>query len=223
MRKILAIVALLAATSSNAATIVWNTWTSATVGAPTGGSAAGTAGAVAVTYNGEVTQLVANYPSWGPNGTFNGGTVGNAPASNNGIIRIIGGTGTGTNTITFATAVNDPVLAIWSLGQNGLQADFTFNVAAAALSIQAGGPSTEYGGAALTQIGNVIRGSEGNGVVQFAGTYNSISWTNPTAEDWYGFNVGYASVVPEPQSWALLIAGFGLVGAAARRRRVVAA
>ncbi len=29
--------------------------------------------------------------------------------------------------------------------------------------------------------------------------------------------------VPEPASWAMLIAGFGLVGAAARRRRVVAA
>ncbi|WP_235927667.1 PEPxxWA-CTERM sorting domain-containing protein [Sandarakinorhabdus rubra] len=29
--------------------------------------------------------------------------------------------------------------------------------------------------------------------------------------------------VPEPSSWAMLIAGFGLVGAAARRRRVVAA
>ena len=30
-------------------------------------------------------------------------------------------------------------------------------------------------------------------------------------------------VVPEPQSWAMLIAGFGLVGAAARRRRSGAA
>jgi hypothetical protein len=29
--------------------------------------------------------------------------------------------------------------------------------------------------------------------------------------------------IPEPQSWAMLIAGFGLVGAAARRRRVVTA
>lgn len=29
--------------------------------------------------------------------------------------------------------------------------------------------------------------------------------------------------IPEPQSWAMLIAGFGLVGAAARRRRVTAA
>jgi hypothetical protein len=30
-------------------------------------------------------------------------------------------------------------------------------------------------------------------------------------------------VIPEPQSWAMLIAGFGLVGAAARRRRAAAA
>jgi hypothetical protein len=28
-----------------------------------------------------------------------------------------------------------------------------------------------------------------------------------------------ASAVPEPQSWALLIAGFGVVGAGMRRRR----
>jgi hypothetical protein len=31
------------------------------------------------------------------------------------------------------------------------------------------------------------------------------------------------NAVPEPQSWAMLIAGFGLVGAVARRRKVAAA
>jgi hypothetical protein len=34
---------------------------------------------------------------------------------------------------------------------------------------------------------------------------------------------GGTGVVPEPASWAMLITGFGLVGAAARRRRAAAA
>ncbi|MEN9933327.1 MAG: hypothetical protein RIS17_1900 [Pseudomonadota bacterium] len=34
---------------------------------------------------------------------------------------------------------------------------------------------------------------------------------------------GNGNAVPEPASWAMLIAGFGLVGAAARRRRAVSA
>jgi len=37
----------------------------------------------------------------------------------------------------------------------------------------------------------------------------------------FAYNGG--GVVPEPASWAMLIAGFGLVGAAARRRRAVTA
>jgi MYXO-CTERM domain-containing protein len=36
-------------------------------------------------------------------------------------------------------------------------------------------------------------------------------------------NVSVTGSVPEPHAWAMLIAGFGLVGAAARRRRNVAA
>jgi hypothetical protein len=37
------------------------------------------------------------------------------------------------------------------------------------------------------------------------------------------FTASFDNVVPEPQTWALMIAGFGLVGAAARRRRSLAA
>ena len=36
-------------------------------------------------------------------------------------------------------------------------------------------------------------------------------------------SIDYAGVVPEPESWALLIGGIGLAGAAARRQRRVAA
>jgi hypothetical protein len=41
--------------------------------------------------------------------------------------------------------------------------------------------------------------------------------------DVLSFSIGSAAVVPEPQSWALLIAGFGLTGAALRRRRAAIA
>jgi hypothetical protein len=36
------------------------------------------------------------------------------------------------------------------------------------------------------------------------------------------YSVGPVSGVPEPENWAMLIAGFGLVGAVSRRRRAVA-
>jgi hypothetical protein len=43
---------------------------------------------------------------------------------------------------------------------------------------------------------------------------------NYTIIEYGGLSVG--SAVPEPSSWALLIAGFGLIGAAARRKRLFA-
>lgn len=46
-----------------------------------------------------------------------------------------------------------------------------------------------------------------------AGTYE---FTLPN--DRVTFNIGGGTVVPEPASWAMMIAGFGLVGAAMRRR-----
>jgi hypothetical protein len=55
--------------------------------------------------------------------------------------------------------------------------------------------------------------------VQFcSGTrYNLYDSTGFTA------TVESTGAVPEPASWAMLIAGFGLTGAAMRRRRVTAA
>lgn len=39
----------------------------------------------------------------------------------------------------------------------------------------------------------------------------------------YVFSLGNAGVIPEPATWAMLIAGFGLVGASLRRRRLALA
>ena len=83
----------------------------------------------------------------------------------------------------------------------------------------AGGPNAQYGGASISVSGNTVSGREGNGTVQFMGTYSSLSWTNPVYENWYGFNVGIAAAVPEPQAMRLMLPGLLVVALAAARRR----
>ena len=217
----LALVAAALATSglASAATIDWNTWSSNSAG-----SISTTSGPIAVTYSGEMSGQLANYPSWGPAATFADGTiVANAPVAANGIVRLIGGGGGAAvvDTVTFSQAVVNPVFSIWSLGQGGNTASFHF--LGATPVFVAGGPGAEYGGSSITVSGNDVFGTEGDGTVQFIGTFTSLSWTNPVAEDWYGFDVGVAGVagvVPEPGSMGMLLAGLTLTGLAIRRRQV---
>jgi hypothetical protein len=212
-----AVGALFAATSAQADTIDWTNWASGTPGTP--GSASGaTTGGVGVTYTGDILQLVADYPSWTPNASYVGGTVGNAPPQDGGIIKLQGGNGD-INTLTFSQALVDPVIAIWSLGQGGVQASFNF--INAPFTIEAGGPSAEYGGQSITETGDTAYGLEGNGTIQFHGTFKSISWTNPASEFWYGVTVGndINAAVPEPATWAMFLLGFGAIGWTLRTQR----
>jgi len=206
-----------AAQGAQAATIDWTQWGPFNTA---GGTASGTAGGVGVSFSGEVENLFTGYPSWGPAGSYVGGTVSNAPPAAGGIVQQFGGNGAVINTITFSQAETNPVIAIWSLGQGGINASYNF--INAPFTIEAGGPSNEYGGASITASGDTVFGSEGNGVIQFQGTFNSISWTNPTFENWYGFTVG-VDAVPEPASWAMMLVGVGAIGAAMRRSRKVGA
>ena len=215
----LALVAATLAASSlaQAATIDWNSWTSNSAG-----SISTSSGPISVTYSGEMSGYYTNYPSWGPSSTFADGTiVSNGPTGSNGIIHLVGGGGGAAvvDTVTFSHAIVNPVFSIWSLGQGGDTASFNF-IGATPVFVS-GGPGAEYGGSSITVSGNDVMGTEGDGTVQFMGTYTSLSWTNPVAENWYGFNVGVAGVaaaVPEPGSVGMLLAGLTLTGLAIRRR-----
>ena len=112
----------------------------------------------------------------------------------------------------------NPVFAIWSLGQGSIDASFVFNQTP---TFVAGGPSLEYSGSAISVAANTVSGREGNGTVEFFGTFTSLSWTNPVNENWYGFDVGFTSVaaVPEPSTWAMMILGFCGLGFMAHRKR----
>jgi hypothetical protein len=217
MRKYIAGIAVasaLMASSAKADTIDWTTWTASSTGTASGA----TAGGVDVTFTGDIQSLVANYPSWTPNSSYVGGTVGNAPPQSGGIIQLFGGN-TEVDTLTFSTALVNPVISIWSLGQSGI--DASFNFIDAPFTIEAGGPSAEYTGQSITSSGDTVFGVEGNGTIQFLGTYTSISWTNPVYENWYGFTVGndISAAVPEPATWAMFLLGFGAIGWTLRGRR----
>jgi len=197
-----------------AAPITWATWSSNT---------AATAGSVNITYSGQLIGL--ETISWGPTATFSDGAViDNAPPPNSSMVRLTGGTNTGTNSIAFSQTVVNPVFAIWSLGQPGNSANFTFD---ATPTFVAGGGSNEYGGIPISVSGNVVGGTgERNGSVIFYGSFDSISWTNPIFENYYGFTVGISgvanSVIPVPAAVWLFGTGLMAMVGFSRRKRAAA-
>ncbi len=216
------VLAALTTSAPNAkGTTIWTNWTAATAGVNGGGSATGTLDGTTVTYSGELDSFVLNGSSniWLPATSFMGGTATATPIVPNDDLRL-NGSSTGTNTITFGSPVANPVFAIWSLGSPSVPATFTFS---ATPTVEAGGPNSSFGGSAITASGNVVTGREGNGVVQFTGTFTSLSFTD-TFENFYAFTVGMngptsGGAVPEPGSWTLALAGIGLVGVSFLRRR----
>jgi hypothetical protein len=222
MRKYIAGIAAAAAlmaTSAKADTINWTQWT--LNGSASSTASGSIAGGITVSYTGEA-ESVNTIPFWTPATSWQGGTIGNAPLQGEGAIQLFGGPTYGkTDTITFSTALINPVIAIWSLGAGGTPAVFDFG--AQPFSIQAGGPNNPYGGQTITLDGTPgeVAGVEGNGVIQFQGAITSITFTTPTFENWYGFTVGndISAAVPEPATWAMFLLGFGAIGWTLRSRR----
>jgi hypothetical protein len=209
---------VLSLASPPASATIWTDWSSATPSTRgTPGSATGTLNGVAVRYTGDVLNTsVTNgtATNWAPNSSFVGGTVTSSPSTLGDIIDLNGFNFSGPNTVAFASPIVNPILALWSLGSFASLASFTF---VQTPTFEAGGPNSQYGGGPITVSGNVVSGREGNGVVQFTGTFSSISWTD-TFENFYGFTVGAAGTgIPEPVSMSLL--GVGVAGLGFIRRR----
>lgn len=224
-----ALVSLGFATAANAT--VWTIWSDSYTIGLTGAKATGALGGVTVSYDGEINKGITNpacggicfgYPSWTPASTYADGTVvTSAPPPADGTIQLVGGAGTSLDTITFSTPVTDPVIAIWSLGRKGTTAEFVFSAGDTPVFV-AGGKSTEYGGEPIIVSGNTVGGQEGNGTVEFVGTYTSISFKTPEKEGWYGFTVGLASAIPESSTWTMFPLGFAGLGYAGFRRNTKA-
>lgn len=89
----------------------------------------------------------------------------------------------------FSQPVTNPAFAIWSLCTAGKTCSFNFT-AAEPFNLISGGPNSEFGGQSIVVAGSTISGSEANGVVQFIGTYSSLTFTTPIFENYYVFTVG---------------------------------
>jgi hypothetical protein len=164
---------------------------------------------------------------WNPSAPYLSSAVDNAPPDPD-IIRLLGGSTTTTYKLTLSEAIKDPIMAIVSLGQPATFVTYAFDRPFDIVSQGTG----FWGGNATTLVelpGNILRGNEGHGTIQFIGTFDSFSWTAPTAENWHGFQFGIRTAerldpdptgVPEPGSLALIaVAIAGMMAARSRNAR----
>jgi hypothetical protein len=121
-------------------------------------------------------------------------------------------------TLTFTEAIVNPYIALVSVGQHAHGVTYTFNGTASVLS--SGG--NYWGSGSGSASGNTFTGFEYNGILQLAGTFTTLTISTNPGEHWHGFNVGTNAVtapIPEPETYAMMLAGLGLMGMVARRRR----
>lgn len=104
------------------------------------------------------------------------------------ILAFKGGTDKQTDKISFSRPVVNPVMAVMSLGRSGIPTRYVFGQVPTLVSSGVG----FFGGCdtCLTIKRKTLTGTEGHGVVQFIGTYSSITWKQPDFEFWHGLTTG---------------------------------
>lgn len=202
MKVLSGIIVLASLAGVGQADVDWVDWQSAT-----SASVTGVVNGITATYSGgfSFAQTNGGTDFWNSSATYVSATVPNAPPTSDIIaLSIVGGT------LSFSQAVTDPIMAIVSLGQGGIGSQWHFD---APFQLISQGPGYWGSGPLINPSGNILQGNEGHGVIQFKGTFTSISWEITSGESWAGFTVA----VPAPGSAAALAAG--LLPALRRRRR----
>lgn len=217
----LSLISLLAltatATTAQAVTVNWADLTGQSTNQVNGTITVGP-DSIGVTFDGAYsfaqTAGGTNYWTQGTPAPYTGGSVDNAPPASD-IIALSQG---GLKTITFSQAVTDPYLALVSWNGNTVSFGQPFEVISQGCGYWGCGTFTN-----VTPTGFVGSG-ELHGIIRFQGTFSSISFTD-TSENWHGIQIGIAGLanpvpgIPEPTSWLMMIAGFGLVGTMARLQK----
>jgi hypothetical protein len=214
--SVLFVVGMLWAPGAHAAVIDWTDWQTATTGPDT---VVGAIGGITVTYTGDYNfvqtgGLVTNYwtePAPGPAPYTGNAVVDNAPTAG----EMIALTSAATHTISFSSAVLNPILAIVSLGQPSVPVTYDFDTP---FSVLSEGRGFWGDGSYTLGAGDSLTGYELHAVLQFSGLASAISWTSSPNENWHGVTVGLAPV-PLPAALPIFGVGLALMGFVGRRRK----
>ena len=134
--------------------------------------------------------------------------------------RTLDGANCCTDTVTVDLNGTTILQAAYNLGGGGNNTVF---VGSPTVTFYSSGSPAAYNGTALGGLIDITLAATFAASNTLTFTYSGAA--QGTADEAWGINSVSASagVVPEPASWALMIGGLGLVGAAARRRRTTVA
>ncbi len=210
-------IGMVAGATATAGVVNYANWTS-----QSGNTVNGTVGGVGVTYTGDVAfaQLNNTGTYWytdpshvpGTGTEYLSATVSNTPSTTDMIALASDGY---VNTLTFSSPVSNPVMLLVSLGQTPVHTTYYFNTP---FSILSDGPGWWGGPGILNNLGgSTLEGIEGDGTIQFHGSFSSISWTTSSQEYWNGFTIG----TPVPDGgMTLTMLGVSIAGLSLLRRKL---
>jgi hypothetical protein len=123
-----------------------------------------------------------------------------------------------TITLSFSDTVGSLYMSMVSVGNWSQPVRYQFNDPFSVVS--SGGNIWGDGYFEVNGTGDIITGTEHNGILLISGNFgpsHPLVFTVMDPEAWHGFNV---AAVPEPETYAMMLAGLGMVGFMARRRKL---